>query len=423
MLKASSYLIIATTLFSAPVFSDGSPTDSECGFNKTARTNSKTFTGRVTRDRVRLRLNSSTDSPIIRELNRGDMFLVTGEEDDFYAIKPLNGTKAYVYRTYVLDGVIEGNKVNVRIEPHLEAPVVGQMNMGERVKGKISKWLEIDPPETTRFYVSADFVEKIGDADYLARFIKREDEVNDLLNGTFIIGQQEMQKPFSEIQPERVIENYQRIINEYTEFPREVKQAKDNLAKFQESYLHKKVAYLEEKASNATSDWKNRPYAQTAMNEQDEQQDYQPAPSRSNQTETSQSNTSQLNTNQAYKKWVHEQEASDLNARMALWIPVEIAYYEKWAKDNQDRPIQEFYEEQRSYAMALRGIVEPYDRPIRNKPGDYLLVNRGNRLPIAYIYSTQIDLQNYVGQEVSLEAVLRPNNNFAYPAYYILNAE
>lgn len=416
MLKASSYLIIASTLFSAPVFSDGSPTDSECGFTKTARDNSKSFTGRVTRDRVRLRLSSSTDSPIIKELKRGDMFLVTGEEEDFYAIKPLNGTKAYVYRTYVLDGVVEGNKVNVRIEPHLEAPVIGQLNMGDRVKGKISeknsKWLEIDPPEASRFYISADFVEKIGDADYLARFVKREDEVNELLNGTYLISQQELQKPFNEIQPERVVENYERIIEEYTEFPREVKQAKDNLAKFHETYLHKKVAYLEDKASRASSDWKNREQSQTAMQDS-QKQDYIQSSSRSAQSDP----------NQMYKKWVHEQEASDMNARMALWIPVEIAYYEKWANNNQDRPIQDFYEEQRSYAMALRGIVEPYDRPIRNKPGDYLLVNRGNRLPIAYIYSTQVNLQDYVGQEVSLEAVLRPNNNFAYPAYYILNVE
>ncbi|CCB92033.1 putative uncharacterized protein [Waddlia chondrophila 2032/99] len=411
MLKASSYLFIASTLFSAPVFSDGSPTDSECGFNKAAHHNSKAFTGRVSRDRVRLRLSASTDSPIIKELNRGDMFLVTGEEDDFYAIKPLNGTKAYVYRTYILDGVVEGNKVNVRIEPHLEAPVIGQLNMGERIKGKISdknsKWLEIDPPEMTRFYVSADFVEKIGDADYLAHFEKRENDVNNLLNGTYLISQQELQKPFSEIQPEKVVKNYQKIIEEYTEFPREVKQAKDSLAKFQETYLHKKVNYLEDKASKADTDWKHRGQSETAM--QDHQQ-----PS---------ANSSQADTSQVYKKWVHEQAASDVNARMALWIPVEIAYYEKWAKDNQNRPIQEFYKEQRGHAMALRGIVEPYDRPIRNKPGDYLLVNRGNRLPIAYIYSTQVNLQDYVGQEVSLEAVLRPNNNFAYPAYYILKAE
>ena len=412
MLRASSYLLIFSTLLSAPVFGDGSPTDAECGFNNSL--GNKAFTGRITRDRVRLRMSPTTDSPIIKELHRGDMFLVTGEEDDFYAVKPMNGTKAYVYRTYVLDGVVEGNKVNVRIEPHLEAPVVGQLNMGERIKGKISeknsKWLEIDPPATSRFYVSADFVEKIGDADFLARFEKREDEVNDLLNGTYLISQQELQKPFSEMEPERVIENFQKIIQEYTEFPKEVKQAKDYMTKFQDGYLHKKVEYLEEKTRQASTSWREVEDTHTAM--QDKHQSKAVTSRQKNQ-----------GADDTYRNWIHEQEASEMNARMALWIPVEISYYEEWAKKNEDRPIQDFYEEQRSSALALRGIIEPYDRPVRNKPGDYLLVNRANRLPIAYVYSTQVNLQDMVGQEVTLEAVLRPNNNFAYPAYYILNVE
>lgn len=411
MLRASSYLLIFSTFLSAPVFGDGSPTDAELGY--TAKSHgAKAFTGRITRDRVRLRLSPTTDSPIIKELHRGDMFLVTGEEDDFYAVKPMNGTKAYVYRTYVLDGVVEGNKVNVRIEPHLEAPVIGQLNMGDRVKGKISeknsKWLEINPPKTSRFFVSADFVEKIGDADYLARFEKREDEVNDLLNGTYLVSQQELQKPFAEMEPERVVENYQRIIEEYTEFPREVKQAKEYQSKFQDAYLHKKVEYLEEKTRHASRSWNQPEEAHTAM-----QQNTRPQTSSNHPQSTA----------DLYNQWVHEREASDMNARMALWIPVEIAYYEEWAKKNEDRPIEDFYEEQRSSALALRGIIEPYDRPVRNKPGDYLLVNRANRLPIAYVYSTQVNLQDMIGQEVTLEAVLRPNNNFAYPAYYILNVD
>lgn len=411
MLRASSYLLIVSTLISAPVFADGSPTDADLGYTKPL--GKKAFTGRITRDRVRLRLSPTTDSPIIKELRRGDMFLVTDEQDDFFAVKPMNGTKAYVYRTYVLDGVVEGNKVNVRIEPHTEAPVIGQLNMGDRVKGKISeknsKWLEIDPPASARFFVSADFVEKIGDADYLARFEKREDEVNDLLNGTYLISQQELQKPFSEIEPERVVENYQRIIEEYTEFPREVKQAKEYQAKFQDAYLHKKVAYLEEKTRNASRSWNPPEEMHTAM--QDREQQHHAASSKPKST------------TDLYNQWVHDREASDMNARMALWIPVEIAYYEEWAKKNEDRPIEDFYEEQRSSALALRGIIEPYDRPVRNKPGDYLLVNRANRLPIAYVYSTQVNLQDMVGQEVTLEAVLRPNNNFAYPAYFILNVD
>jgi uncharacterized protein YgiM (DUF1202 family) len=412
MLRAPSYLLIFSTILSSPVFGDGSPTDTESGFK--AKNSYQAFTGRISRDKVRLRLNPTTDSPIVKELKRGEMLLVTGEQDDFYAVKPISGTKVYVYRTYILDGVVEGSKVNVRLEPHLEAPVVAQLQSGDRISGTISeknsKWLEIDPPTSTTFFISADFVEKIGDAGFLARFEKRKDEVNDLLNGTYLVSQQELQKPFAEIIPERVVENYQKLIKEYAEFPDEVKEAKTYLAQFQDAYLRKKVEYLEDKTRNAAKGWVQEETRHVAVVEKSES----PVHPQQNRVHTA---------NDIYKNWVHEQQHTEVNARMALWIPVEIAYYEQWAKKNDERPIQDFYQEQKSSALALRGVIEPYDRPVRNKPGDYLLVNKSNRLPIAYVYSTQINLQNMVGREVSLEAVLRPNNNFAYPAYFILSVE
>ncbi len=410
MLKALSYLFIFSAIFNAPIFADGSPSDSESGYQNIHK--STTFTGRVTRDKVRLRLQPTTDSPIIQEVNRGEMLLVKGEDNDFYAVKPITGTKAYIYRPLVLDGVVEGNKVNIRIEPHLEAPIIAQLNNGDRVLGKISeknsKWLEIEPPGSTTFYISADFVEKIGDAGYLARFNQREKEVNELLKGTYLISQQELNKPFTEIEPNRVVKNYEKVIDQYTEFPKEVRQAKKQLAKFNDAYLHKKVKYLEEKTHQASKKWKRADHAYTAKIEKDHLHDH-----------VSQSEGA----NEIYQQWVHNQAASEVNARMALWIPVEIAYYEQWAKQNSGRSIQDFYKEQQGTAFALRGIIEPYDRPVRNKPGDYLLVNKTNRLPIAYVYSTQVNLQDKIGHEVTLEAVLRPNNNFAYPAYFILSAD
>ncbi len=413
MLKIASYLLAFSTILGAQAYADGSPTDAESGYTSY---NSKAFTGRITRDRVRLRLQPTVESPVLKELERGEMLLVTGEENDFYAVKPITGTKAYIYRTYVLDGVVEGNKVNVRIDPHLEAPVIAQLSTGDRVDGKISgrnsKWLEIDPPKDSRFFVSADYVEKIGDANYLVRFEERQEDVNNLLNGTYLISQQEIQKPFSEIEPERVIENYNRIISDYSEFPEQIRSAKKYLRQFQDAYLHKKVEYLEKRANASTAPWnqrKDETQAYNSTHEDTETRTYQQAAPK--------------NSTDVYKEWVHKKEASEVNARMALWIPVEINYYEEWAKKNDDRPIQDFYEEQRGSSLALRGVLEHYDRPVRNKPGDYLLVNRGNRLPIAYVYSTQVNLQELVGQDVTVEGVLRPNNNFAYPAYFIMSAE
>ncbi|MGK3946699.1 hypothetical protein ABK046_51100, partial [Streptomyces caeruleatus] len=80
----------------------------------------------------------------LRELNKDDLLVIVSEKDDFYGIQVPQDIKAFVYRTFVLDNVVEGNHVNIRLEPTLEAPVIAQLNSGERVDGVISplnsKW-------------------------------------------------------------------------------------------------------------------------------------------------------------------------------------------------------------------------------------------------------------------------------------------
>ena len=91
------------------------------------------FTGKIKGSKVRVRLEAGVDSPVLHELNSGDMVVVTGEQNDFYAIRPPKGVKAFVYRTYIIDDVVEGNRVNIRAEPSLEAPVLAQLNKGDKI--------------------------------------------------------------------------------------------------------------------------------------------------------------------------------------------------------------------------------------------------------------------------------------------------
>ena len=73
--------------------------------------------------------------------------------------------------------------------------------------------------------------------------------------------------------------------------------------------------------------------------------------------------------------------------------------------------------------MALKGILEPYHRNVKNRPGDYVLINPSTKLPIAYLYSTKVNLQRKVGQAITVQGLARPHNNFAFPAYFILSVE
>lgn len=370
------------------------------------------FTGRVTKNKVRLRLQPSLDGPVLRELNRNDLLVVLGETDEFYALKPPANMKAYIFRTYVLDNIVEGTRVNVRLKPELDAPVVAQLNSGDRVEGVVdtnnNKWMEILLPETARFYVSKEYIEKAGDAGLKARLDKRHDEVYRLLNTTQAISEAEMQKPFDQINLEGIVANYRKITLDYTDFPDAAEKAKAKLAALQETYATKKIAHLELQTHQAT-----------ALEEKNRQL--------SDQLKVHQSKLSALEQQVKQDRTlatapIQSAKPQQMPANMATWIPIEEAAYATWAESNSG-DINAFYQEQTKEASTLKGIIEPYQRPVKNKPGDFMLVSATTKQPIAFLYSTKVNLQDFVGHEVVVVATPRPNNHYAFPAYFVLSTE
>ncbi len=346
-----------------------------------------TFTGRITKNKVRMRSLPNLEAPVVRELNRNDMVLVTDENDEFYTIIPPQNMKAYIFRTFVLDNTVEGARVNVRLEPSVDSPSIAQLNTGDKVDGVISpinnKWLEIKLPETARFYISKDFIEKVGDANYLAEVTRKRNNINTLLENTYNEGTSELQRPFPDIKIDPIVKNYNRIIEQENEFPEQAARAKELVKTLQENYIKKKIAYLEMKAETKpetiiiqTIPMANAPAA-----------DIKPA----------------------------------ITAKMAAWNEVEDALFKYWEKGHPGETQERFYEDQLLDAKEVKGVVEVYNKPVKNKPGDYVLINKLNNSIIAYLYSNKVNLADKVDQEVSLKVVQRPNNNFAFPAYFVLD--
>lgn len=381
------------------------------------KTSLNPFTGRVVKNRVRLRLLPSLDGNIMSELNQGTLLLIVGESDDFYAVEPPSGTKAYVFRTYVLDNVIEGSHVNVRLRPDTEAPVITQLNSGDRVQGIIdpsnNKWIEIAMPKSARLYVAKDYIEKAGDENFIAQYVQRQQEVNLLLNESQRMSQAELNKPFEEIHIDGFVSKYKRVIQQYPDFPDQVARAKEALDSLQNTYNEKKLAYLE-KNQNNSKDLKAK-------------NDKLAADLKAHQSQVDQlkQQLQKVNTGTSNKTTSSKQPAADngLTYKMSQWVPVEQAIYTAWSTENNNASSTAFYEEQKKSAVKLKGMLEAYNRPVKNKPGDYMLVNSINHVPVAFIYSTHVNLQDLIGQEVTLLAVPRANNNFAFPAYYVLGAE
>lgn len=380
----------------------------------------ESFTGKITKNKVRLRLQSNYEGPVLRELGRNEYVIVLDETDDFYAIQPPADILGYVFRTYVLDNIVEGDRVNIRLQPDREATIVAQLKAGDRVDGKPTptnnKWLEIKLPNTTRFYVAKEYVEKAGDVGFKDRLDKKRYAAVDLLNATDAMSKAELQKPFDQMGITGIKANYQHIINDYLEFPEIITKAQDSLTAIQEAYTAKKVAYLEEqsKLSSSTAQANKKLNAElqaqknkiTHLEQQIEQnrQIVSVAPP-------------------VIEAPHYAKKPQQLPVNISTWLPVEEELFNTWAMESGKHHPQEFYREQKQKSFVLQGIVDPYTRPIKNKPGDYMLLNSASKLPIAFLYSTHINLQDYVGHEVAIHVAPRNNNNFAFPAYFVLILE
>lgn len=355
----------------------------------------KPFTGKITRNKVRMRLKPSLDAPILKELCHEDMVIVIGESDEFYAVKPPPEMKAYVFRTFVLDNVVEGNRVNVRLDPDTEAPVIAQLNAGDHVQGAVSplnsKWLEIDPPDSTKFFVCKEYVSNIGDPSLLSTLTKRREDVNTLLETAIEQSAAELQKPYEEIHLEHAVAALNKVISQYSDFPTQVSQAKEQLSTIQEAFLQKKLAYLENKNQHLEQE-KNTLQQFPAMTVQ-------------------------------YQAVKEEVPAKTENPESSSWASVEKTFYEEWMARHSGASLEDYYAQQQKNALHLTGIIEPYVRSVRNKPGDYILVSKTSKLPVAYLYSTRVDLNTKSGQEVTIAALPRPNHDFAFPAYFVLSVE
>ena len=182
------------------------------------------FTGKVNADKVRIRLNPDLNSSVVKEAKKSQFFLIDGEENDFYRIIPpiSSDIKLFVFRNYVLNGKVEASKVNIRLYPDIEAPVVGQLYLGDTVEGYVcqtnAKWLEIIPPENVRFYIYKNYISKIGNSDIFKMKQKKEKEVITLLKEA---------NDLTDINKKNEKLNY--IINNFEDFPEYVSIAKKQI--------------------------------------------------------------------------------------------------------------------------------------------------------------------------------------------------
>lgn len=378
------------------------------------------FTGKITKPRVRLRLQANYEGPVLREMNPNEYVIVLGETEDFYAVQPPDDFRGYVFRTYVLDNVIEADRVNVRLKPDREATIVSQLKNGDRITGAPStennKWLEIRLPNKTRFYVAKEYVDKVGDISFKERLDKKREAAYSLLHTTDAMSKAEMQKPFDQMSITGIKANYQHIINDYSEFTEATTKAKESLANIQEGHTAKKLAYLEEQSRLSFTTAEANKKLNAELQAQKHKINYL-------QQQIEQERQNVMTAQPVEEAAYDTKKPTPLPINMSIWLPIEESLFHAWAQQTGIHNPQEFYQDQKQKGFVLRGIVDPYNRSLKNKPGDYMLLNTVSKLPFAFLYSTHINLQDYVGHEVSIIVSPRNNFNFAFPAYFVLTIE
>ena len=111
-----------------------------------------------------MRLQSAYDAVCFGNLTSKISSLFSAKQKIFMPFSPLQMSGPMFIRTFVLDNVIEGNRVNARLKPDLESPVVAQLNSGDRVEGIIhpanNKWMEIKLPPPPVFISQRNISQK-----------------------------------------------------------------------------------------------------------------------------------------------------------------------------------------------------------------------------------------------------------------------
>jgi hypothetical protein len=344
------------------------------------------FTGSITGSRVRLRLQPSLNSLVIQEFAPSDLVQVVGEIDDFYAILPDASKKGYIFRTYVLDGIIEGSNVNLRFKPDMTSPIILQLQQGDKVQGQLStenpKWLEVSLPSSVHFYIAKEFVSKEGP---LSLYNERRQEKDTLLaqmNSMEEATQKELQKPFSDINLISLKKELESLIAKTKKSMPDLSQrASALLVKIQEDYLQLSVQKKEILIAQVPSET----------------------------SETVAITESSIESSLPQKEptvsfFLKEQEK---------------ALVQKKIETKETASQNDLYTKEKTYAIPVKGKLVPFERQLKIKPGDFILIDPITKVPMAYLYSTTVDLMPYAGMNVVIEGADRPNYNFALPAYFV----
>ncbi|WP_213357584.1 SH3 domain-containing protein [Chlamydiifrater phoenicopteri] len=359
------------------------------------------FTGEIKGSKVRLRHAPNVGSTIIKELSKGDKLLVVGMNSEYYMVKPPSSVTGYIFKTFVLDGVVEGEQVNVRLEPSTTAPIVTRLSRGTEIKtipgpSSQGKWQEIALPEECVFYVAKNYINNIGSPEVYQTLEHNRKIALDLLDSAASFAFKELEKPLKSVDLESIYSKVNLVqTEEFAGIPELQKKIQEVLEKIQDRYLEK-----------------------TSTEEISSSKPLPPTNSFSSHLPKAIENYMGKS---LLSQHIRKQTTIKCSPQTKGRVTMENSLFSVWAnmQNSSNVSLEDFYKAEQAKASTLRGTIEQYTHVVRNNPGDYLLKDQDNTL--AFLYTTKFDMDAWVGKKVVVQVVPRPNNHFAFPAYFILS--
>ena len=114
---------------------------------------------KATGNRVSLRAKPSLNAEILDRAMQGEEFVSLGETNGWRAIQAPETLSFWVARQYVVDGVVQPARLNVRSGPGPSYSVVDIVDKGDKlaVRGEFNGWVKIAPPAGCKVWISAEY--------------------------------------------------------------------------------------------------------------------------------------------------------------------------------------------------------------------------------------------------------------------------
>ncbi|GEM_PF-3374113 len=114
----------------------------------------------VTGQHVNLRAGPGEHAEILSKASGGDTLTVRSHAEKWVEVDPPQGTFFWMYRESVREGTVAGATANMRIGPGIDYPIIARMAQGDPV-GVIDRegdWLRVRSPDDLTLWISVDFV-------------------------------------------------------------------------------------------------------------------------------------------------------------------------------------------------------------------------------------------------------------------------